>query len=70
MGYRREERIPLQVSALISGLDRCGHAFIQQAKTLDISACGARLSGVTLQIDPGSVVCIQFGNRKARFQVL
>ena len=70
MSFRREERIPLQVSALISGLDRCGRAFTQQAKTLDISTCGARLSGVTSQLDPGNIVSIQFGNRKARFQVL
>jgi CheY-like chemotaxis protein len=70
MGYRREERIPLQVSALVSGLDRRGHAFVQEAKTLDISSVGARISGITFQLDPGSILSVQLGDRKARFQVL
>lgn len=70
MGYRREERIPLQVSALVSGLDRSGRAFTQEARTLDISSVGARISGITFQLDPGSILCIQLGDRKARFQVL
>ncbi len=70
MGYRREERIPLQLSALVSGLDRRGRAFVQQAKTLDISSVGARISGITFQLDPGAILSIQLGDRKARFQVL
>ena len=70
MGYRREERVPLQVPALVSGLDRCGRAFIQSAKTLDISSAGARISGLNCQLDPGSVLSIQLGNRRARFEVL
>ncbi len=70
MGYRREERIPLQVPALVSGLDRRGRAFIQSAKTLDISSAGARITGLNCQLDPGSVLSIQLGNRKARFEVL
>lgn len=70
MGYRREERIPLQVPALVSGLDRLGRAFIQSAKTLDISPAGAKITGLTCQLDPGSILSIQLGNRKARFEVL
>lgn len=70
MGYRREERIPLQVPALVSGLDRRGRAFIESAKTLDISTTGARITGLNTQLDPGSVLSIQLGNRKARFEVL
>jgi len=60
----------LQVSALVSGLDRRGRAFVQEAKTLDISSVGARISGITFQLDPGSILSIQLGDRKARFQVL
>ncbi|HWR36062.1 MAG TPA: PilZ domain-containing protein [Clostridia bacterium] len=70
MGYRREERVPLQVPALVSGLDRGGRAFIQQARTLDISSVGARISGLTYQLDLGSILSVQLGDRKARFQVL
>src|SRR5512146_3395716 len=70
MGYRREERVPLQVPALVSGLDRRGRAFIESAKTLDTSTAGARISGLNSQLDPGSVLSIQLGNRKARFEVL
>ncbi len=70
MGYRREERIPLQVPALVSGLDRRGRAFIESARTLDISTAGARITGLNTQLDPGSVLSIQLGNRKARFEVL
>jgi DNA-binding response OmpR family regulator len=70
MGYRREERVPLQVPALVSGLDRGGRAFIQSAKTLDISTEGARITGLNCQLDPGSILSIQLGNRKARFEVL
>lgn len=60
----------MQVSALVSGLDRRGRAFVQEAKTLDISSVGARISGITFQLDPGSILSIQLGDRKARFQVL
>lgn len=70
MGHRREERIPLQVSALVSGLDRGGRAFTQKAKTLDISNGGARITGISFELDPDSVLSIEFGNRTARFQVL
>ena len=70
MGYRREERVRLQVPALVSGLDRSGRAFIESAKTLDISNAGARISGLNCQLDPGAILSIQLGNRKARFEVL
>ncbi len=69
MGYRREERLPLHVPALVSGLDKSGRAFIQQAKTLDISSVGARITGLTCQINPGTILSIQLGDRKSRFQV-
>ncbi len=70
MGYRREQRISLQISALVSGLDCRGRAFTQQARTLDISSGGARISGITFELEPGSILSVQLANRKARFEVL
>ncbi|MGA2989634.1 MAG: response regulator [Candidatus Korobacteraceae bacterium] len=67
---RREPRFPLQVATLVFGFDRAGRAFMEQAQTLDISSAGIRLIGVSSEVAPGSILAVQQGGRRARFQVL
>ena len=67
---RREPRFPLQVATLVFGFDRAGRAFMEQAQTLDISSAGIRLTGVSSEVVPGSILAVQQGDRRARFQVL
>jgi CheY-like chemotaxis protein len=67
---RREPRFPLQIATLVFGFDRAGRAFMEQAHTLDISSAGIRLIGISSEVAPGSILAVQQGDRKARFQVL
>lgn len=70
MQNRREPRFPLQMPTLVSGFDRKGRAFIEQAQTLDISVAGARLTGLSSEVSPGTILAVKQGDRRARFQVL
>lgn len=65
----REVRVPLHLPVRVWGLDAGGKAFSHNAKTIEISALGARLSGVE-RVQVGDVVGIQFGEAKARFRVV
>ncbi len=70
MGWRREERVAVRLSASVSGLDRHGCAFDQTVETLDISTFGARIAGLKAEVETGSIVNLQHGNRCGRFRVL
>ncbi|HLJ88587.1 MAG TPA: hypothetical protein VKZ53_17335 [Candidatus Angelobacter sp.] len=69
MGNRREKRLVVPVKVRIWGLDRDGKLFSQNVETVDITATGARLRGVTAKVDPGFVIGMQCEMRKARFVV-
>ena len=69
MRCRREERVSLRLRTVVSGVDRRGKVFREVADTLDFSTLGARLSGLTSQLSPGSVVSLVQGDRCARFRV-
>jgi hypothetical protein len=43
--------------------------FEQEATTVDIASNGARLRGITRQLDTRSILAIQHHGKRARFQV-
>src|SRR5260370_20697321 len=69
MAKRRERRFPMPISGRIWGVDRDGKVFSQNAKTVNIASGGARLHGVTAQLETGFTVGLQCGNLKGRFVV-
>lgn len=54
----------------ISGVDDNGCRFRQTAHTLDVSRRGARLSGISMLVEPASLIEIEYRRRKARFRVV
>ena len=70
MGMRREHRLNVPLSVRLWGLDRQGKVFSQNVKTLNIATSGARLYGVTAELEPGFIVGVQCGNMRARFMVV
>ena len=66
----RELRIPMQLEVRLWGMDSAGKPFSQTARTVDISARGARLAGVTGAKQQGDIIGVQHGDQKARFQVM
>lgn len=70
MAKRREHRLSIPLSVRLWGLDRNGKVFSQNAKTLNIATSGARLYGVTAELERGFIVGLQCGNMRARFMVV
>jgi hypothetical protein len=70
MVKRRERRLIVPISVRLWGLDREGKVFSQNAKTLNIATSGARLYGVTAELERGFIVGLQCGNMRARFMVV
>src|SRR5437764_13762498 len=70
MAKRREPRVTMRLSVRLWGLDREGKVFSQNVKTLNIATSGARLCGVTAELERGFIVGLQCGNMRARFMVV
>ncbi len=70
MQRRGQKRIPILLSVRIWGMDAAGKAFIEDVKTLDITAHGARLQGLHCRQKPGDVIGLQHAGEKARFKVV
>ena len=70
MPKRREKRLTVPLAVRLWGLDRDGKVFSQNVKTLDVATSGARLFGVTAQLERGFIVGLQCGNMRARFMVI
>ena len=70
MNSRREERLEVPINVLVAGLNSNGEIRVQQGKTLDISSNGCCLTGLQYCYEPGTIVGIQNGDRKARFRVV
>lgn len=70
MARRREERIIISLPVRLWGMDVHGKPFTQTASSVDITRMGARLQGVTCQIQHGDIIGVQHGNEKARFRVI
>jgi hypothetical protein len=70
MARRREERIIISLPVRLWGMDVNGKPFTQNASSVDITRLGARIQGVTCQIQHGDIIGIQHGTDKARFRVI
>lgn len=66
----RELRVPMQLEVRVWGMDFTGKPFSQTARTIEVSAKGARLAGVMCLKQPGEMIGVQHGNQKARFRVV
>src|ERR1700687_5845219 len=66
---RRETRLPVSLDVRIFGIDTNGKAFHQPATTLDISASGTRVTGLTAPLNKGDIVGLQSSGAKSRFRV-
>ncbi len=67
--FLRELRVSLQLPIRVWGMDANGKPFAVSAETMEISALGARLRGVT-PVKNGEVIGIQYEDQKARFRVV
>jgi hypothetical protein len=69
MGARREIRLYLCLPVQISGVDAQGNAFEQHTTTIDLTATGVRLQGITHPLKLGGIVSIKYRGSKANFKV-
>ena len=65
---RREKRIDLDLPLLLYRSSTSDVA--EPVRTLDISNSGARLAGIQQPLQPGDMIVLQYGDRKAAFQVI
>ena len=70
MGRRLDDRTPTELSIRIWGMDSAGRPFSSQARTIDITRTGARITGIEHVCQKGDVIGIQHGEQKARFRVV
>ncbi len=69
MGLRRQPRLKCVLPVRIVGTDAQGKHFELLACTLDISGSGARISGVPVRLQPGTIVTVYYKHRRAPFRV-
>ncbi len=69
MGTRREIRLYLCLPVRICGADAQGKAFEQDAATLDLTATGVRLQGITHALKLGGIVSLRYRGHKAKYKV-
>lgn len=70
MDRRREPRVAVELPVHIWGMDANARPFTQAASLRTISGCGATLQGVTVQLQPGSVLDLQYEGTKAQFRIV
>ncbi len=70
MGTRRELRLGIALTVRLSGVDTDGKSFELDAATIDVTGTGARLSGVTRPVKPGSVLTLKHRQSQAKVQVV
>ena len=61
-------RVDLLVRVWVMGAD--GHTFFQNAHADNISSAGVQVSGLERQLTAGDTICVQYGDKKARFRVI
>ncbi len=69
MGSRTEQRIIVSLPIIVRGVDASGNAFVQAARTHDVSVSGACFEGVTAFCKIGLKVEIESQEQKAWFRV-
>ena len=70
MGRRHYQRIQREVSVTVSGLDSSGNSFTQTATTVEISARGLRLRGIScLRGQRGEPLLVKYKNKRCRYRI-
>jgi hypothetical protein len=70
MGMRREMRLGISLAVRIAGVDKNGKPFEIDATTIDVTATGARLRGITCPLHPGSVFTLKYRFSTAQVKVM
>lgn len=70
MEQRPGTRVSAEITVRIFGMDADGRAFFQNAKASSLSNKGAKLSHVNHTLKAGEVIGVQFGDKKARFEIV
>ena len=66
---RRNPRVDLSLSVLLTTTDNQGNPVEQQVKTVDVSQQGAQLKGFRGALRTGKVITLSRGNQKQQFRV-
>jgi len=67
---RPEMRVPVDLELRVWGMGANGRVFSQPARTRNVSAGGALLSGIEHDLKIGDTVGVQCGEKKARCKVV
>ena len=70
LGKRRDPRVDVAVPVQLSGTDKEGRAFDQQATTMNVSQRGAQLEGVRGRLQPGGSVMLARGPHSEAFRIV
>lgn len=70
MGRRRANRLHIELPVSVSGFDTNGNPFVQNARTVDISWRGIRLSGIQCVRGPGDILRVQYKDKRGRYRVI
>jgi hypothetical protein len=69
MGLRKETRLKLALPVRVSGENADGESFEQSCTTVDVTANGVRIEGLTETLRRGSVISVSYGSKSAPAQV-
>jgi len=69
MGRRNYKRLRIELPVTVSGLDTSGNPFTQSATTVEISARGLRLRGISCLRGRGDPVQVNYKHDSARYRV-
>jgi hypothetical protein len=70
MEHRSEARKDERLVVIISGRDKSGQPFAQDAIASSISQSGALLSGITRHVRPGDLLRVEHAGKTSRFKVV
>lgn len=70
MEKRPESRVSADIPVRVWGMDAEGKPFFQSALAGNLSSEGAQLSHINHSLKTGDIIGIQYGEQKARFQVV
>jgi hypothetical protein len=70
MEKRPEIRVSADIPVRVWGMDADGKPFFQSATACNLSSDGAQLSQINHSLKTGDIIGIQYGDKKARFEVI
>jgi hypothetical protein len=70
MEKRPELRVSADIPVRVWGMDADGKPFFQSATAGNLSSEGAQLSHINHSLNTGEIIGIQYGDKKARFEVV